>query len=164
MMGIAFETNQTRHILSWLLLYFFLSVLASGQLSQKFWGFLGTFLKPADISWRNFTWEKLSPSYTICQIFMNLWISVNSNTVCCSIKSIRGQKYVWRKLPRHFEITCSKLFFYVECSYLVHIKHYHSRICWYKPNYSPKPFSSTYVSISEGGVFQSLISQKRFLT
>ena len=31
--------------------------------------------------------------------------------------------------PPHFENTCSNLFFYVQCSYLVNIKPNHSRIC-----------------------------------
>ena len=58
-------------------------------------------------------------------------------------------------LPRHFENSGSNLFFYVECSYLVNIKPNHSRICWYKNFYSPKHFSPTCESVSEGGVFQS---------
>ena len=57
--------------------------------------------------------------------------------------------------PRHFENTGSNLFFYVECSYLVNIKLNNSRICWYQKNYNPKYFSPAYVSVSEGGVFQS---------
>ena len=65
--------------------------------------------------------------------------------------------------PRHFENTGSNSFFYVECSYLVNIQPNHSRICWYKKIYSLKYFSPTYVSVSEGGVFQSF-SRQRFLT
>ena len=65
--------------------------------------------------------------------------------------------------PRYFESTGSNLFFNVECSYLVNIKPNPSRICWYKKFYSPKHFNPTYVSVSEGCVFQSLPWQ-RFLT
>ena len=64
--------------------------------------------------------------------------------------------------PRHFGNAGSNLFFYEECSYLVNIKPKHSRICWYKNIYSPKYFSPAYVSVSEGGVFQSFPRQ-RFL-
>ena len=64
--------------------------------------------------------------------------------------------------PCHFENAGSNLCFYVECSYLVNIKPKHSRICWYKNIYSPKYFSPAYVSVSEGGVFQSFPRQ-RFL-
>ena len=59
--------------------------------------------------------------------------------------------------PRHFENTDTNLFFDIECSYLVNVKPNHSRIWWYKEFYIPKYFIPTYmyVSISEGGVFQS---------
>ena len=65
--------------------------------------------------------------------------------------------------PHHFENTGSNLFFYVECSYLVNMKPNPSRIGWYKKIYSPKHLSPVYVSVSEGGDFQSFPWQ-RFLT
>ena len=95
------------------------------------------------------------------------WISVYSNTVCCGGKLIRVRSLLKKTQdqlsPHQFENTGSNLFFYVECSYVVNIKPNNSRICWYKKFYNPKHFSPSYVSVSEGGVFQSFPRQ-RFLT
>ena len=88
----------------------------------------------------------------------------NSNTVRCGGKLLGSEAHFEETQdqlsPRHFENTGSNLFFYVESSYLVNIKPNHSRICWYKKIYSPKYFSPTNVSVSEGGVFPSFPRQR----
>ena len=120
------------------------TVLANGQLSPRFWGFLWFFLNQRTDHDKISHEKNESPSYTFCQYFMNfcpLKHRLLRRKIC------RGQRHVLKK-HRSWSIIaapCWKYWFnvvflciYMYSSYLVNIKPKHSRFSWYKSFYSPK--------------------------